>query len=292
MIYWDSYNNPIIALNLVIVIGLFACLRLFSGTIAHIRASDELLRKDNPAFGISLAGATFGVTVMLCGTIYGSPEHDAAYSVISVGLFGIAGIAMMALTRVIFDRITLPALSLREEIVKGNVAVGIADAGNVLAAAIIIRAVLIWVTVASPEGAVALAGGYAVSQFLLTAMTIAKRRLFAVIHKGGDFQQELKNGNAALALRFAGRKIGAAFAIAAAAQIVVYEEYEVVPILAAWAAASVAAVAVWLVLSFVAERIILWRVDTRREVIAQRNAAVGALQAVIYISMGLLISSL
>ncbi|MBU0858550.1 MAG: hypothetical protein KJ667_01310, partial [Alphaproteobacteria bacterium] len=73
IIYWDHYYNPIILLNLLIVIGLFTALRLFSGTIAHIKASDELLKKDNPAFGISLAATTFAVAVVLAGTVYGSP---------------------------------------------------------------------------------------------------------------------------------------------------------------------------------------------------------------------------
>ena len=292
MIYWDHYYNIILLLNLLIVVGLFTSLRLFSGAIAHINASNELLKKDNPAFGISLAGATFAVTIMLSGTMYGSPENDALYSIISVGVFGIVGIALMALTRMIFDKITLPAIHLRDEIVKGNMAVAIADAGNVLAAALIIRIVLIWVTTSSIEGFMAILGGYAVSQFILTSMTLLRRTAFTVIHKGNCLQEELKKGNIALALRFAGQKIGTAFAIATAAQIVVYEEYDIVPILGAWFLASVIVVLVWKVLSIIAQQIILFRVDVNKEVIEQKNIAVGALQAVIYISMGLLISAL
>ena len=292
MIYWDHYYNAILLLNLLIVIGLFTSLRLFSGAIAHINASDELLIKDNPAFGISLAGATLAVTIMLSGTIYGSPENDALYSIMSVGIFGILGIVLMALTRLIFDKITLPGISLRDEIIAGNKAVAIADAGNVLAAALIIRALLIWVTVNSVEGIIALLGGYAVSQFILTSMTILRMKVFGMVNKGNCLQDELKKGNIALALRFAGRKIGTAFAIAMAAQIVVYEEYDIVPILLAWFLASIAIILIWKLLCFVAEGIILFRVDTNQEVLEQKNIAVGALQAVIYISLGLLISSL
>ena len=292
MIYWDHYYNVILLLNLLIVVGLFTALRLFSGAIAHINASDELLRKDNPAFGISLAAATFGVTIMLSGTMYGSPENDALHSIISVGVFGVIGIGLMALTRLIFDRITLPHVHLRDEIVRGNMAVAIADAGNVLAAALIIRIVLIWVTASSLEGIIAILGGYAVSQFILTAMTLLRRKAFAIMHKGSDLQEELKKGNTALALRFAGQKIGAAFAIATAAEVVVYEQYDILPILGAWFAASVIVILLWKALSFVAGRIILFRVDVNQEVVGQRNIAVGALQAIIYISMGLLISAL
>lgn len=292
IIYWDHYYNLIILLNLAIVIVLFTSLRLFSGTIAHINASNELLKKDNPAFGISLAATTFAVTIMLTGTIYGSPEVDARYAILAVGLFGVMGIALMAVTRLIFDKITLPAVSLRDEIVRGNVAVAIADAGNVLAAAVILRTVLIWVIGFDMGSIIALLGGYVVSQFILTVVTLLKRQGFKVLHKGYDLQEELKKGNIALALRFAGQKVGAAFAIATAAHIVVYEQYDILSILVAWFVASLAAVLIWKIFCLAGERIILWRVDRVSEVLEQRNVAVGALQAVIYISMGMLISSL
>lgn len=292
MIYWDHYYNIILLSNLLVVIGLFMSLRLFSGMIAHIDATDELLRKDNPAFGISLAGTTFAITIVLSGTLYGSPEGGALEAIMAVGVFGILGIALMALTRMIFDKITLPAISLRDEIMRGNIAVAIADASNVLAVALIIRAVMVWVTVNSVEGVVALLGGYAVSQVLLTAMTIFRIRIFAAINKGYDLQDELKNGNIALALRFAGRKIGTAFAIATAAQIVVYEEFDLGMILLAWFGASIAIIFIWKILCYLAERAILFRVNINQEVITQKNIAVGALEAVIYISIGLLISQL
>ncbi|PJB70051.1 MAG: hypothetical protein CO093_08965 [Alphaproteobacteria bacterium CG_4_9_14_3_um_filter_47_13] len=292
IIYWDHYYNNIIILNLLIVVLLFTALRIFSGVTSHISAADELLRKDNPAFGISLAATMFAITIMLTGTIYGSPEADARYAILAVGVFGFIGIALMALTRVILDKVTLPSISLRDEIVKGNIAVGIADAGNILAAAVILRAVLIWVIGFNMESLLALLSGYAVSQCVLTAMTLLKRHTYRIFYKGGDLQEQLKNGNIAVALRFAGRKIGTAFAIATAAHIVVYEQYEVSQILVAWFIASVVAVIVWEILCFAAEQIILWRVDTRSEVQEQKNIAIGAVQAVIYIAMGLLISSI
>lgn len=291
LIYWDKYYNTIIIFNLLIVIGLFTALRLFSGTIAHINASDELLKKDNPAFGISLAGATFAVTIMLSGTMYGTEDGDIFSSLISIGGFGILGIILMAITRIIFDKITLPRISLRNEIVKGNVAVAIADTGNVIAAAIIIRAIMIWVPVYSLEGVVAILGGYAISQVLMTVMTILRIRLFKALNKDNCLQEELRNGNSALALRFAGQKIGIAFSIAMAAQIVVYEEYDLLPILGAWFFASLIVIMVWKILCVIAQAVILYGVDINKEVLEQKNIAVGALQAVIYISLGLLIST-
>lgn len=292
MIYWDHYYNLMLLLNLLIVVGLFTFLRLFSGMIAHIDASDELLRKDNPAFGISLAGATFAITIMLSGAIYGSPEDGIRHAVFEVGLLGVLGIGMMALTRLIFAKVTLSDISLRDEIVNGNKAVAIADAGNVLAAAIIIRTVMIWVDVNSVAGVMALFGGYAVSQIILTSMTLLRIKFFSLIHKGNRFSEQLTRGNVALAMRFFGQKVGAAFAMTIAAHTVVYEEYEILPILAAWVVASIVVILVWKILCLAAERIILFRVNVNQEVIQQGNIAVGALQAVIYISLGMLLSAL
>jgi uncharacterized membrane protein YjfL (UPF0719 family) len=292
LVYWDHSYNKILLLNFAIVVALFASLRVFSGTIAHINASDELLRKDNPAFGLSLAGVTFAVTILLSGTIYGNSEGDMLSSAVAIGAYGVAGIILMALTRIIFDKVALPDISLRDEISKGNIAVAIADTGNVLAAAIIIRAIMIWITDNTIEGLLALLAGYAISQTILTGVTYLRRKVFSVVYKGKSIQDELKNGNIALGLSFAGRKIGTAFAISVAANLVVYEVYDIKTIFIPWIVVSVAVMVVLKLLSFVAERIILFRVNTAYEIFEQRNIAVGALQAVIYMSMAILLAEL
>ena len=291
LVYWDHFYDQILLINLTIIIALFTALRLFSGKIAHINATAELLTKDNPAFGISLSGTVFAVAVMLSGTIYSMPGQTVEDSAISVGLYGVVGIVLMALARLIFDKITLRELSLRDEIVNGNKAVAIADAANVLAAALIIRTVMMWVPVNTIESIYAVLAAFAISQFILTASTIIRMKIFSAAHKERDIQKELKDGNIALALRFAGKKIGTAFAISIAAEIVVYEIYQLPAVLTAWFFVSIVAILALKLLYFIAEKIILFRVDTNHEVLTQRNIAVGALQAVLYIAMGMLLSA-
>lgn len=292
LIYWDHYYNAVLLVNLLIVIALFTSLRFFSGVISHIDASEELLRKDNPAFGITVGAATLGLTVVLTGSIYGAPDANLTDAIFSVLIFGLVGVALLAVTRMIFGKITLPGVSLRDEIVAGNKAVAIADAGNILASAILIRAVMIWVTEASMEGILTLIGGFAISQIILTVLTVFNIKQYGTFHKGYDFQKELSEGNTALALRFSGKKIGTAFAIATAAQIVVYQEANMVGILAAWAMASVFVLVIWEVLCFLATRLILIKVNLDDEVLRQRNAALGVLQGIIYLSLGMLVWSL
>ncbi len=292
LIYWDHYYNGILLLNLAIVIALFVSLKFFSAAIIHVNPTKELSVKDNPAFGISLAGAILAIAIMLGGAIYGSPENNMVHSFLAVAGLGVVGILLMTVTRFIFTKVTLTKISLRDEILAGNKAVAIADAGNVIAAAIIIYVVMIWVPTYSMEAMFALLGGYAISQAFLTAMTLLRIRVFAKVNCGDCLQAQLKQGNIAIALKFAGQKIGAALAMSTAAQIVVYEEYSVGPILLAWLAASVIVVAVWEVLCFAAQKIILPNVDLNHEIIDDKNIAIGAMQAAIFISIGMLISRL
>ena len=292
LVYWDHSYNKILLLNFSIVIALFASLRLFSGTIAHINASDELLKKDNPAFGLSLAGVTFAMTILLSGTIYGDMGGDMMSSAVAIGVYGVVGIALMAWARIIFDKLALPDISLREEISKGNIAVAICDTGNVLAEAIILRALMIWITDTTIEALVALFAGYVISQIVLTGMTRLRLKLFSMTHKDKSVQDELQKGNVALALSFSGRKIGTALAISVAANLVVYEVYDIKMFLLPWMAVSLGVILVLKLLSFVAERVILYRVNVFHEILEQRNIAIGALQGVIYLSLALLLAEL
>ncbi len=292
LIYWDHYYDKVLLLNLAIVIGLFTCLRLFSGTIAHMNATKELLTKDNPAFGISLSGAAFALTLMLSGIIYGGMEQENLDAGLTVLLYGVIGIGLMAVARIIFDKITLSKISIRDEIVNGNKAVAIVDAANIITAALILRAIMVWDTSNSIEGVTALFAGFAVSQVILTVTNHLRSRIFGIMNSGSCIQEQLKGGNIALALRFGGQKIAVGFAMTMASKMVVYEEYDLLPILTAWFVASIIAIILVKAVSHLAEQVILFRVNVKEEILDQRNMALGAFQAVIYISIGMLLSAL
>lgn len=292
IIYWDHGYNEILLLNLAIMVGLFTSLRLFSGTISHINASDELVVKDNPAFGISMAGVVFAVTIVLLGAIYGKPAYNLADSAIAVGLYGVLGIILMAVTRIIFDKIALPRVSIKNEIIKGNISAGIVDAGNVIATAIAIRAVMMWVDVNSLEGIQAVIVGYLISQVILTGMAMVHIKLYAMRYHGRSIQSCIQNGNTALALRFAGYRVGTAFAISAASSIMVYEITELHILLLAWAGVSIMMILVLTALDFVAMRIILARINVEEEIVKQKNIAIGAVQGAVYLALGMLLAGL
>jgi uncharacterized membrane protein YjfL (UPF0719 family) len=289
MVYWDHAYDGVLAVNLAIVIALFACLRLFSGTIAHIDARKELIGKDNPAFGLSLAGVTFAMTIMLSGVMYGDFDIDILRSGLEVGAYGVLGIILMALTRIIFDKIALPHISLRDEIVRGNMAVAIVDTANVIAAAIILRAVMVWITDDSLGSLAHFLMLYAVSQMLLTLSTLIKLKSFRFALPNHSIETELQDGNIAMALTFAGGKIATALAITIASGLVVHEIYGFLPVVFAWVVVSIIFKLIIKVLCYIAERVILIKVNVLDETLRQRNIAVGALRGVIYIALGLLL---
>ncbi|MDB5478619.1 MAG: putative rane protein [Alphaproteobacteria bacterium] len=291
MLYWDHYYDKYILLNLAMVIALFASLRLFAGLIGGVKPTVELIKKDNPAFGIALAGVILAIALLLSGTIYGSLDTTLLESAETVIFRGVLGVILLAVTRIIFDRITLSRVHIKDEIIKGNVAVAIADTSNVIAAAIIVRAVFVWGKSNSMQGIVALVAGYAVSQLILTFITMAKLRISTARYGDRGIQRQLKNGNIAVSLRFAGQKIGTAFAIAIAASLIATEDFELLPVLGVWFLASLLAIFLLKLISFISERIILFKVDINDEVIGQGNIAVGAVIGIIYVAIGLLLSS-
>ncbi len=292
IIFWDHQYNLRLFTNLAVVVALFTSLRFFSGMIAHINASEELFKKDNPAFGLTMAGTAIGVTLMLSGAIYGDPEISIFDGATIIAFHGLLGLGFMAITRIIFDKVALAPISLRDEIVKGNVAVAIADTGNVLAAAIIIRAVMVWFPYTDLQSIGLLCLCFALSQVMLTTATLARIRIFKARHKGFTSEGELEGGNIAYALQFAGRLIGTALAIGMASELVSYEDSGFAAMLFGWALMSFIVVVVLKALSMLAEHVILMKVDLSLEILTQRNIAVGAVRGAIYISLGLLLAEL
>jgi uncharacterized membrane protein YjfL (UPF0719 family) len=292
ILYWDPDYNPVMLINFSIAIALFASLRLFAGNVAHVNTSEELTKKDNTAFGISLAGVAFGITIIISGAVFGKPVNTLWDSAIAVALYGVIGLILLVLARFIFDKLAFTGFSIRDEIVKGNVAVGMIDAGNTVASAIIIRAVMVWVDTNTAEGLISILVAYFVSQVIMTGATLARLKLFARQNEDFSAQEALAQGNTALALRFAGRKIGTAFAIASASNVMVYEIYSFPTLVTAWAALSIVMVIILTGLSKVATMVILGGIDLKSEIIQQRNVALGTIQGVVYLSLGLLLAEL
>lgn len=282
-----------LVLGLAIVFAVLLSVRLLYGAAAGLDTASELADKGNFAFGIGLAGMTLGVAVMLSGVAEGGFAASVGEEASVLIVYAILGLALMWLTRLIFDRVSIPAFSVKAEIQNGNVPIAIVEAGNVLATAVMVRAVMQWSEGSLTAALTAVVAGYVVIQAILTATTWYRVRLFARRNAGKRFQDVVQEGNVALALRFAGFQMGVALAVTAASQVVEYHPggQPVVQALI-WGACSVVLAAALIVLSLLAERFVLRRIDVSEEVDRQRNIGVALTEVAVYAGIGMLFNGL
>ncbi|HEB63512.1 MAG TPA: DUF350 domain-containing protein, partial [Gammaproteobacteria bacterium] len=216
----DAVTMGYYLLDFIIVVALLAGMKLMMGLIANVPGGQP--QQTNPALGIAKAGAIVAIAIMLMGVLSGDISTTPMSELILILMYGVSGIFLMWLTRIVFDRVSLPHISIQNEIMKGNIAAGLVDAGNMIATAIIIRAVMVWVDGSALSDIFMVLGGFLLSQALLLLATLYRSKLFKSRHPEGSIHQEIENNNVALALRFSGHRIGVALSVTAASGMVAY----------------------------------------------------------------------
>ncbi|MBF0425359.1 MAG: DUF350 domain-containing protein [Magnetococcales bacterium] len=294
---WDLVNwNPdlwiALIVDLVVAVLLMAVLRFAAGYISHVSSREKLASRDNPAFGVSLAGAVGAVALMMSGAIAGDSGYSLINEMLLVGAYGIIGIFLLAAARFIFDRFTLPGIAIGEEIMRGNLAAALADAGNFLATAIIVRAVLVWVDSNSRAGFFAVLIGYLVSQIILTLATELRVLFYTRQHLGVGLETALKEGNTATALCFVGHRLGIALAVTAASGFVPFHNDLLWARVLVWGGVAIMLLMVLPLLARLARKAILMGIDVVDEVDHRRNLGVAAIEAAIYMGVGILLATL
>ncbi len=288
----EASYAPYYAVDLLIIVVILAGMRKLSGAIGNVSSHDELTEKDNHAFGISIAGAAIALAIMLMGVVSGDiGKNPANEALIMIGYGGL-GLLLMWLTRKLFDHISLPKISIHHQIMEGNVAAAIVDAGNMIATAIILRAVMIWVDSNSWVGLFLVMIGFLISQVLLLVATLYRRHVFAKRHDGKGVHEEIEQGNIALALRFSGHRIGVALAVTAASGMIIYNKESFLVHISAWAGMAVIMMLALTVIAFLTRKAVLPHVNIAEEVDKQRNVAVGSIEAAVYIAVGFLLTGL
>lgn len=296
----DSGYLTILAVNLAAAFMMIILVRSLSSLLSHVNAGRELAEKDNPAFGIALAGAVFAVTVMMSGVIYGPPSATVTEEIIAVFSYGFAGLALMAVTRLIFDRFLVPGVSVKKLILERNTAAAIADAGNVIASALIVRSAIIWSYGNEISPWIAVPAGYLLSQCVMSLLSFGAslklkyggKKHGAAASGASVIETALREDNLAVALRFAGMRVGAAFAVTGAAGMIAYAQGYALYVALLWFALSVVFVLLIGFLTWAADKVLLAGIDVDDETLRQRNIAVGALQCAITVSVGFLIAML
>ncbi|NOQ63861.1 MAG: DUF350 domain-containing protein [Methyloprofundus sp.] len=276
------------AIDFIILLAFMATLRVIAASIAGISLSELLAKQDNFAAGIALAGAIIAVAILMMGVVAGDAGATYVEEINLMVSYGIAAMIFLALTRVIFDRIGLRQISIHDEIMQGNIAAGLVDAFNLIATAIIIRAAMTWVDGSTFLGIAVVIGIFLVSQVILLLATLYRNAVFNRRHKDTDktLQGEIKQGNIALALRFSGYRLGLGLALTATSGVVVYDPDVLVYSVAAWVIMAIIIFISQTLLSILLRLILLPKVNIAEEVGEQRNVAIGAIEAAIYVGIG------
>ncbi|MDH5232460.1 MAG: DUF350 domain-containing protein [Gammaproteobacteria bacterium] len=288
----ERYEYLVLLVDFVIAIVLLTLIGKVSGLVSNVNSVKELSVKDNHAFGISFGAALLALGLMLTGAVSGDETISLVYEVTIVLSYGVFGILLMVAARFILDKISLPQISIHEQILKGNAAAALVDAANMIATAIIIRAVMIWVDAESFMGLALVAFGFIASQILMIIVTRYRTFVYAKRHEGGCIQDAFENGNIALAIRYFGHKVGAALAVTAASGLVTYMPLSAITAALLWVAASAIMVIALSLIAIAARHVVLSGINVVEEVDDQGNIGIGLIEAIIYIVIGLLLVAL
>ena len=281
-------------LDFVIVFAVLLCARVLYGLVAGIDVTEEMAGKNNHAVGISLAGATAGIGIMLSGVVTGTFSSTLGAEALSMVVYAAVGLVLMWLTRLIFDKVSLPSFSVKDEIARGNNAVAIVDAGNMVATAVMVRAVMNWSEGGLSSGLMAVAVGYVATQIILTLTTVYRVKLFRMRNReGAGFQDVVRAGNMAVAMRFVGFQVGVALAVTAASGVAVFQAGGD-PIVQGltWGGVSIVMAVILAMLALIAERSVLARINVAEEVDRQQNIGVALMEVGVYVAIGLILTNL
>ncbi|WP_076419568.1 DUF350 domain-containing protein [Colwellia sp. UCD-KL20] len=281
-----------LAIDISIAILLLGAMRFISGFTAKVNSTDELSKEDNFAFGISVAGSIAAMGIALSGAIMGESADSYLLEAIGMLSYGLFGLILIKIGRIVHDRIALNQINKTEQIKAHNISVGIVDAAGAIATAIIIRAVLIWVNGLNISTFVAITAGFVVSQAMLVMVTRIKEKQYANNNQGDSMQEAFADGQTALAIRYAGQVISTALAVTAASYFLTYSSETLLTNLFGWLIFSIVMTILVSVLTTLAKKLILWGINLVEEVDQQHNIGVASVEMAISISIALILTGL
>ncbi|HYP12822.1 MAG TPA: DUF350 domain-containing protein [Bryobacteraceae bacterium] len=169
--------------------------KLLKGWISPYRMDEELTSRDNPAFGLALAGYYLAVVIVFIAAARAQAVPLDAGTQGALTAFGldmawaVGGILALGLSRFIMDRTLVTRCCQSDEIVKNrNVAAGAVECGVYLASGIVIAGAL-----REPGGTIVTTlVFFALSQIILLVFGKAYERVV-----GYDIAREIRSGNLA-----------------------------------------------------------------------------------------------
>lgn len=279
-------------IDLLLALLLLSAMRFITGAVDHIDTTDELSQRDNFAFGISLAGAILALGIVLSGAISGEKAESLLTEMLGISLYGLAGLTLIKIGRWFHDRIALHRLDKNVEISTRNISVAIVDACAVIATAIIIRSTLLWAEGLEVVTFVAITISFVVSQGLLLVTTRYREYRYSRGNFGTTMQRAFKDNNVAAALRHGGYLIGVSIAVTIGSNYIYYDTQNILSSLWSWSVFSLFMLMTFHLLAIIAKKIVLRKIDIKREVDLQSNVGVASVDFATNLSIALILSAL
>ena len=278
--------------DLIIALALLSAMRFFTGAVDNIDTTDELAKRDNFAFGISLAGAIFGLGIVLSGAITGEKATSLPLEVLGMTLYGLVGLVLIKLGRWIHDRVSLNRLDKNVEIAQRNVAVAIVDACSAIATAIIIRSTLIWAEGLELITFVAIFSAFLVYQTIMQLMTRYREHRYSRGNLGTTMQQAFRDNNIAAAVRHGGYLIAVSISVTIASNYVYYDTANLMSTLGSWMLFSFIMLTTFTMLAIIAKKLILNGVNINKEVDIQNNIGIATMDMAINLAIAFILTAL
>ncbi len=284
------WNLQAVGIDFAIIFVLFISLRILKGVASNVRATDEIATRDNFAFGVAYAGGLGALAIMLTGASTGAFGHTLADEAINMVTFGVFGIVLIIIGRMIQDKVVLSKVDIHGEIANGNLSAAFVDVGNMLSVAIVIKAAMSWVETEGFAALPVVGGAFVVSQIILMIASKYRVRLFKMKNSEGDcMQKAMEEGNKALSLRYAGYLLGTSLSITAASGFVAYDPDHVWVAIGYWAVFALIIMVVYAIIQLIAMKLILPGVDISDEVDRQNNIGVAAIELAVSVAIGMVL---
>ena len=280
----------IVALDLVVAVAAMCALRYGSGVLFGVDSRDELAEKDNVAFGVALAGGTLAVALVLAAAAAGEAAATFLTELGVIAAYVAVGLVLLKIGILVNDWIVFHNFSVKGAIKAQNTAAGTVQAANLVALGILINGAINWAGGDLVQSLVSVVVMFFLAQFVVLGVTRTRAIIYARRHAGQQWQAAIEGGNTALGVRYAGHLIGTALASSSAGGMVAYvagTDGGALIAYAAWFVWAVVLAAALLLLSMLAQRVILSGIDVIEEVDRQRNIGVASIEAAVFIGIGL-----
>jgi uncharacterized membrane protein YjfL (UPF0719 family) len=281
-----------LVVDMAIAIFLMSMLRWISGRLVGDKGNQQLIKHDNFAYGISIAGRMLALAIVLAVAVSNSVSTTIVGSVTGTLTYGLLGIILIKVGRFAHDKFVLHRLDKEFHIRDRNMSIALVDASSSIATALIIQSVMAWAEGFDFNALLAILSGFLVSQAILLAMTRLYERRFAENNRSGSLQASLTKGQMALAVQHSGHLLGTALAVTAAGDLLVYNPVGYVSNLTSWLIVGLALAMILAFLVILARRFILANIDLVQEIDQQHNVGVAGIELALSVGIALILIGL